>query len=136
MTILEYYEGLERAKRALPQDESVEEVRPMTADELRRKYQRRIVRKWSKGAKGGYKYDCRIEWTDYGAFLRELRELFPREYALELCQIELNDLKTDRWWDTPEFRAMWLTEYRRRITSIRKQYGLTSAEVSEFMRGV
>lgn len=78
-----------------------------------------------------------IEWNPEMSrreYLREYMEADPRGCGLFLCRVEFNDLTEDRWWDTPGYRGAVLAEYRRKITRIRKQYGLASSEVKEFMR--
>lgn len=51
-----------------------------------------------------------------------------------LCDIEHRQMIDDRWWDIPECRSEMMKDYRSRITAIRKEYGLTSAQVSRFMK--
>lgn len=88
----------------------------------------------SKGRGKGHKTRYEWRWNDRRAYRAALAELFPREYALMLCREEMQLLTEDRWWDTPDYRANHIQQYRRTITSIRKQYGLSSADVCEFFR--
>lgn len=137
MTTLEYYEGLAAAKRAVTNCGCIEtnESQGTTPDELKRKYIHYVeAGRKKKGAGKGYKVNYRREWTNYAQYLRELRELSPRHYGLELCQNLYNDMNTDRYWDVDSYRGEALKSYRSRITSIRKEYGLTSTEVQQFMR--
>lgn len=93
--------------------------------------------KKKKGAGKGYKFTYTTVWSDRMTrreYLNELAKIDPRECGLFLCKVEKNELLEDDWWNTPGYRATHLQAYRRKITEIRKAYGLTSAEVSEFMR--
>lgn len=87
-----------------------------------------------KGANKGYKETHTLIWNENRKRSDYLAGLCPKERGLWLCMVEYHELCEDRWWDTPTYRATHLQSYRRRITEIRKTYGLTSAEVSEFMR--
>lgn len=51
-----------------------------------------------------------------------------------MCELERMELSEDRWWDTPEYRVSHLRSYRATITRIRKEYGLTSKDVAEYMK--
>ena len=109
----------------------------MTKKELDAKYFVTKEKRKKKGAGKGYKISYSKEWREGVRpidYLTELNSIDRTACGLLLCRIEHNDLTTDRWWDTPNYRATHLREYRGKITSIRKEYGLTSAEVSEFMR--
>lgn len=91
----------------------------------------------SKGAGKGQKYAYTKVWSGRmtrNEYLGELARIDRKECGLFLCKVEYAELCADRWWDTPGYRATHLTAYRRKITELRKEYGLTSAEVSEFMR--
>lgn len=93
--------------------------------------------KKKKGANKGYKSTYTMVWSDRmtrNEYLTELARIDPRGCGLFLCKVEKNELLEDDWWNTPGYRTAHLQSYRRRITEIRKTYGLTSAEVSEFMR--
>lgn len=93
--------------------------------------------KKKKGAGKGYKYTYTKVWSDRmtrAEYLNRLAGIDRRQCGLFLCKVELNELTGDRWWDVPGYRAAHLKAYRSRITSIRKEYGLTSTEVSGFMR--
>lgn len=93
--------------------------------------------KKKKGAGKGYQFTYTTVWSDRmtrRAYLNELAKIDRRECGLFLCKVEKNELLWDDWWNTPGYRATHLQAYRRKITEIRKTYGLTSAEVSEFMR--
>lgn len=93
--------------------------------------------KKKKGADKGYKFTYTTVWSDRmtrNEYLNELARIDRKECGLFLCKVEFNELTEDRWWDVPDYRATHLQSYRRKITEIRKTYGLTSAEVSEFMR--
>lgn len=91
----------------------------------------------SKGAGKGNKYAYTTVWSDRmtrNEYLNELARIDPRGCGLFLCKVEKTELMEDDWWNTPAYRATHLQAYRRKITELRKTYGLTSAEVSEFMR--
>lgn len=90
-----------------------------------------------KGAGKGYKCTYRKIWSDRmtrAEYLNELCKTDRHECGMFLCKVEHAELCADLWWDTPGYRATHLQNYRRKITEIRKNYGLTSSEVSEFMR--
>lgn len=110
----------------------------MIPNELFTKYYVPEVRTKKMGAnKGtkvyvdGFKFDETKSRRDY---LRELAEADRAACGVFLCRVEFNELTEDKWWDTPGYRNTHLKEYRSRITSIRKEYGLRSADVAEFMR--
>ena len=89
------------------------------------------------GANKGYKYTYTTVWSDRmtrAEYLLHLAEIDRKECGLFLCKLEFNELNEDKWWDVPGYRAAHLKGYRSKITSIRKEYGLTSSEVSGFMR--
>ena len=93
--------------------------------------------KKKKGAGKGYKSTHTTVWSDRmtrNEYLSEFARIDRHECGLFLCKVEFNELIEDRWWDVPDYRATHLQAYRHKITEIRKTYGLTSAEVSEFMR--
>lgn len=93
--------------------------------------------KKKKGANKGYKYTYTKVWSDRmtrAEYLNRLAEIDRKECGLFLCKIEFADLTEDRWWDVPDYRASHLKSYRSKITAIREEYGLTSAEVACFMR--
>lgn len=87
-----------------------------------------------KGAGLGVKNTYTVRWNEDKKRSDYLNELCPKDRGIWLCKVEKNELLGDDWWDTPTYRATHLQAYRRKITEIRKTYGLTSAEVSEFMR--
>lgn len=106
-------------------------------DELRRKYYVEKVRLKKKGANKGYKKFVTIEWNPNftrNDFIAEFRRLDPKGCGLFLCELERMELSDDRWWDTPEYRVSHLRSYRATITRIRKEYGLTSKDVAEYMK--
>ena len=109
----------------------------MSIDELNRKYFVSEVRRKKKGAGKGYKEYVELCFNENYTrrdYLRELAEVDKSACGLFLCKIEFSDLTEDRWWDTPDYRATHLKDYRRRITELRKEYGLRSADVAEFMK--
>lgn len=109
----------------------------MTKKELHDKYYVTHISSHSKGRKGGKKVKVTITFNESFTrreYLTELSNIDRAECGLFLCRIECRDLKEDRWWDVPNYRDSHLKEYRSRITAIRKEYGLTSKEVAEFMR--
>lgn len=67
-------------------------------------------------------------------YLSEFARINRKKCGEFLCAIELQDATGDRWWDCDGYRSEFLANYRRRITQIRKEYGLTSSEVKRFMR--
>lgn len=108
---------------------------PTTASSLRLRFGGYVLAsRKKKGAGKGYKETYEWRWRDYKGYMAALRELSPTDYALRLCRDERECLLCDRWWDTPDYRGERLREYRSRITAIRKEHGLTSSEVAEFMR--
>lgn len=109
----------------------------MTLNELNRMAYAIHTTKKKKGAGKGYKVTYTAVWSDRmtrNEYLNELARIDRKECGLFLCKIEKNELLEDEWWNTPDYRATHLQGYRRIITEIKKAYGLTSAEVSEFMR--
>lgn len=93
--------------------------------------------KKKKGAGKGYKCIHTKVWSGRmtrAEYLSEFARIDRKRCGLFLCEVEKNELTEDRWWDVPDYRAAHLQTYRRTITEIRKAYGLTSTEVSQFMR--
>lgn len=109
----------------------------MTIRELDSKYfETRTTRK-KKGAGKGCKVSHTTVWREGVKpcdYLAELSSIDRTACGLLLCKIEFADTTEDRWWDTPDYRATYLKEYRRKITDIRKEYGLRSADVAGFMK--
>lgn len=87
-----------------------------------------------KGAGLGVKYTYTVHWNENRKRTDYLNELCPKDRGLWLCKGEYAELCADRWWDTPTYRKEHLQTYRRKITAIKKEYGLTSTEVNQFMR--
>lgn len=134
MTLLDYYEGIAEAKRATASEPDAD-FRGMTPERLRFRYgSYEVVSRKKKGAGKGYKETYGWVWRDWRGYMSALRELFPSHYAIQLCREEYSDLTGDLWWDVPGYRGEHLRAYRSRITAIRKEYGLRSADVAEFMR--
>lgn len=109
----------------------------MNINELNRVYFRHVVRTKSKGAGRGVKRIVTCEFDESRSradYLRELAEIDRAACGRFMCEIERADLMCDRYWDVPEYRAEYLNGYRSRINRIRKEYGLSRAEVAEFMR--
>lgn len=109
----------------------------MTLDELNGVAYATHTTKKKKGANKGYKVIYTTIWSDRMTrkeYLTELARIDRHGCGLFLCKVERNELLEDDWWDTPTYRKEHLQSYRRKITELRKTYGLTSAEVSEFMR--
>lgn len=134
MTILQFYEGLDAAKRrdALCTESEPERITP---ESLRRRYGGYVATHTkSKGRGKGHKTTYEWRWSDRKAYCAAMAELFPKEYGLMLCREANELLNEDRWWDTPNYRNEHLADYRREITKIRKEYGLTSDEVRRYMR--
>lgn len=111
------------------------ELPPTTAYALAYRYGSYVLAsRKKKGAGKGYKENYKWVWRDYRSYMNELRELFPREYAIRLCRDERDELLADRWWDGGDYRAEHIRAYRERIKAIRLSHGLSKSEVSEFMR--
>lgn len=92
-----------------------------------------------KGAGKGYKVTYKVQFNPAytpSEYLNEYEQTDSIGCGLFLCQVEFNDLTNDRWWDVPTYRDEHLTTYRRKITTIKKCYGLTNADVKKFMRVV
>lgn len=90
-----------------------------------------------KGAGKGYKATHTIVWADNMSrreYLQKYKETDPHGCGLFLCRIEYADLTEDRWWDVPSYRQTHLRAYRSKITAIRREYGLSSKDVAEYMR--
>lgn len=133
MTILDYYEGIAAAKRAAVTESN--DFVAMTPERLRYRYGSYVLAsRKKKGANKGYKETYAWQWTDYRGYMNALRELFPTEYALQLCREEHADLMTDMWWNVPSYRDVHIREYRDRIKAIRMEFGLSKSAVAEFMR--
>lgn len=111
----------------------------MTTRELNAKYFAVSTSKHKKGVDKGYKVTYKVRFNPAytpAEYLSEYEETDPIGCGLFLCQVEFNDLTADRWWDVPTYREEHLTTYRRKITAIKKRYGLTNADVKKFMRVV
>lgn len=109
----------------------------MTINELNQKYFTTSIRRKSKGAGKGHKEYVEVRFNELltrREYIRELSEVDSLAAGKLLCRIEFDDLVNDRWWDAPNYRESHLKEYRSRITAIRKEYGLRSVDISEFMR--
>lgn len=109
----------------------------MTLHELDKKYFVTRTMRHTRGADKGDKVRCERVWRDNvtpAQYLNELAGADSLACGRLLCEVEKSDLLTDRWWDVPGYRVEHLTMYRRRITEIRKRYGMTSKDVAEFMR--
>lgn len=109
----------------------------MKLSELNSKYFTVHASRKKKGAGKGYKVTYKTVWRDGVKprdYVNELAEADSIAAGRLLCNVEFADLMNDRWWDVPNYRAEHLRTYRSRITSIRKQYGLRSTDVAEFMR--
>lgn len=133
MTLLDYYEGMAAMKRTAMSEPS--EFRPITPERLRYRYgSYEVISRKKKGAGKGYKENFGWRWRDRKGYMNELRELFPQEYALELCRDELAGLMADMWWNIPAYREQAVREHRERIKAIRLEYGLSKNAVAEFMR--
>lgn len=107
----------------------------MTERELWNKYFYYSEKSKSKGANKGRKVTYRPELrdgADYFAFVRELAKINPVSAGRIYCNIERDDMLNDRWWDTPNYRAEAIKNYRGRINAIREQYGMSRAQVKEF----
>lgn len=108
---------------------------PQTIERLRYRYGSYVVAsRKHMGAGRGVKEYYAWQWRDYRGYMNELRELFPTEYALQLCRDEHSDLMSDMWWDVDGYRAEHIRAYRDRIKEIRLNYGLSKSRVAEFMR--
>lgn len=129
MTILEFYEGLDAAKRTeRAKDEPVRSCRVSRYDfggyvEVSRK---------KKGTDKSYKVKYEWRWSDRKGYCEALRRTNPTEYGLMLCREELGGMNCDKWWDTPSYRRTAIKDYRGRIAAIRKEYGLSYESVKEF----
>lgn len=109
----------------------------MTIRELNAKYFDTKETRKKKGAGKGYKVSYTKVWREGVKpcdYLNELNSIDRTACGILLCRIEFDDLIADMWWDVPGYRGEHLKAYRSRITAIRKQYGLRSADVAEFMR--
>lgn len=123
MTTLEYYEGLAAAKRAMSVPESFRREPKVCPYRITLK---------KKGAGKGYKEIVTLKSdVDY---LRELSEVEPKRYALELCRIEMAELHEMIRICGESNRKQTIRDYRGKIASIRKDYGLTYDEVAEFYK--
>jgi hypothetical protein len=127
MTILEYYEGVARCKRALRDNYALEPVEPRSVDELRHKYyETRCVLK-SKG-KDRKRKEYRVELREgmtRGAYERELCQLFPRFYALSVVLPEL--------YDSRDYAFTSKSQYRKQVMRVKKEYHLTDKDIKTFM---
>lgn len=133
MSPQEYWAGYDLMKQGRAVSTSAESV--PTIGELMNRYGGYVeASRKKKGANKGYKITYQWEWRNYAAYEKELEKYYPKEYALTQLRELKNFLLCDMWWNTPDYRAIHLREYRSEVTTIRKKYGLTSAEVSEFMR--
>lgn len=135
MTTLEFYEGLAAAKRAAA-NELCEEARTSAPESLHYQYGSYIlVGHKKKGAGKGYKNVYAFEFDDEQGYYDRLRELDPSYYAI----VRINRLYGEIMAEMPRItdeakRRKYLSVYRRRVTAIRKEYGLRSCDVAEYMR--
>jgi hypothetical protein len=65
-----------------------------------------------------------MRWEDY---MRELKEVDPHMYGLELCYLERYEFQTENhlYWG--------VAEHRKRIAALKKKYGLSNREVQKFL---
>lgn len=84
-----------------------------------------------KGKKSYYTWKY-LPGCSIATFLKELKEDDPQQYALNLIFIEFEDMKNDRWWDTPDYRKKAIKVYKSYINKIKNEYGLSFEDVKEF----
>lgn len=132
MTILEYYDGMAACKSAAHAEER--KAMPMTVNRLRYRYGSYVeVSRKKKGAKkAGYKITYAWRWSDYKGYMNELRELFPAEYGLMLCEDAYELLCEDEWWNTPYYRDQHLAAFKREISEYRRQYGIPRERLTKY----
>lgn len=134
MTSIEYWSGYDSMKR----DETAFALagqKPRTPMRLAMRFGSYVlVSRKKKGAGKGHKENYEWRWNDRRAYMDELRELSPRDYALLLCRDELDELLADTWWDVPGYRDEHIRAYRARIKAIRLEHGLSKSDVARFMR--
>lgn len=127
--------GLAAAKRAALRERG-EHPLPMTKERLAYEYGGYVVAsKKKKGADKGYKNVYAFEFDDEQGYYDRLRELDPSYYAI----VRINRLYGEIMAELPRItdeakRRKYLSVYRRRVTAIRKEYGLRSCDVAEYMR--
>lgn len=95
------------------------------------------AKKKNKGADKGCKYTYTKVWSDRMTrreYLNRMAEIDRRECGLFMCKMEWMQWRDDRWWDNDTYREENLRYYRSTITSIRKEYGLTSSDVKQYMK--
>lgn len=94
-------------------------------------YEREKKKGAGKGKKSFYTWEF-LPGCNISTYLKELKDVNPRQYALNLIFIEFEDMKNDRWWDTPEYRSKAIKVYKSYINKIKNEYGLSFEDVKEF----